>query len=84
MDLGEEACTEMERRALELGISFFDTAMGYGGGTSEEFLGKAVKFTASRKDIGLPANFYYPSSFSVGELHKTAPALPNVATIGKR
>ena len=84
MDLGEEACTEIERKALELGISFFDTAMRYGGGTSEEFLGKAVRFTALRKDIGLPANFYHPSSFSVGVLYKTAPALPNVATGGKR
>ena len=29
--------------AIEKGINFFDTAMGYQGGTSEEYLGKAIK-----------------------------------------
>lgn len=61
--VGEEACTEIVKKALELGINFFDTAMGYGGGTSEEFLGKAVRFTASRKDIVLASKFLSPFKF---------------------
>jgi aryl-alcohol dehydrogenase-like predicted oxidoreductase len=31
------------KRALELGVNFFDTANCYANGTSEEFLGKALK-----------------------------------------
>ena len=31
------------RRALELGVNFFDTADAYGTGHSEEILGKALK-----------------------------------------
>ena len=31
------------RRAIDLGINFFDTANCYAGGTSEEFLGRALK-----------------------------------------
>ena len=31
------------KHALDQGINFFDTAMGYQGGTSEEYLGRAIK-----------------------------------------
>ena len=34
---------EVIKHALELGINFFDTAIGYSAGTSEEYLGKAIK-----------------------------------------
>ncbi len=33
----------MIKHALDLGVNFFDTANGYSHGTSEEFLGKALK-----------------------------------------
>ena len=38
-------------RALELGINFFDTANVYSDGTSEEFLGRAVKELARREEL---------------------------------
>ena len=31
------------RHAFELGVTHFDTAMGYGGGLSEEWLGEALE-----------------------------------------
>ena len=34
---------EIIKRGLELGINFFDTAIAYQGGTSEEYLGHALK-----------------------------------------
>ena len=34
--LDEEQSRKLIRRALELGVNFFDTAIGYQGGTSEE------------------------------------------------
>ena len=34
---------EVIKHALSLGINFFDTANGYSAGTSEEYLGRAIK-----------------------------------------
>jgi len=39
------------QKALELGINFFDTANVYSIGTSEEFLGRALKDFAKRDDV---------------------------------
>ena len=40
----DEAATEaMVKHALTLGINFFDTANCYSAGTSEEYLGRALK-----------------------------------------
>ena len=41
--LNQEETTEVVKHALDLGINFFDTANCYAHGTSEEFLGKAIK-----------------------------------------
>jgi aryl-alcohol dehydrogenase-like predicted oxidoreductase len=41
--LDQEETTKMIKHALDLGVNFFDTANGYSHGTSEEFLGKALK-----------------------------------------
>ena len=41
--LNQEETTKMIKHALDLGVNFFDTANGYLHGTSEEFLGKALK-----------------------------------------
>jgi aryl-alcohol dehydrogenase-like predicted oxidoreductase len=44
--------------ALESGLNFFDTADVYGGGASEEFLGRALG--ARRKDVVLATKFGLP------------------------
>jgi aryl-alcohol dehydrogenase-like predicted oxidoreductase len=41
--LNQEETTKMIKHALDLGVNFFDTANVYSHGTSEEFLGKALK-----------------------------------------
>lgn len=40
--MAESAAVELVHEALERGMNFFDTAPGYGMGTSEEVLGKAL------------------------------------------
>ena len=45
--------------ALDNGINFFDTAMGYQNGTSEQFLGEAIKEYAKREDVVI-ATKYFP------------------------
>ena len=41
--LNPEESEKIIKHALDLGINFFDTANGYSAGTSEEYLGRAVK-----------------------------------------
>ncbi|AIY09968.1 aldo/keto reductase [Paenibacillus polymyxa] len=49
--LDEESSRPVIKKALELGINFFDTANVYSLGTSEEILGRALKDYASRDEI---------------------------------
>ena len=50
--LDQEKTNEIIKRALELGINFFDTANCYNKGTSEIFIGNAFKkYVKNRSDI---------------------------------
>lgn len=49
--LNEDESRKIIKKALDLGINFFDTANVYGLGASEEILGKALKDYASREEI---------------------------------
>jgi aryl-alcohol dehydrogenase-like predicted oxidoreductase len=49
--LDEDASRPFIKRALELGITFFDTANVYSGGSSEEIVGRALRDLASREDV---------------------------------
>lgn len=49
--LDEAASQPFFQRAIEAGINFFDTANVYSAGTSEEFLGRAIKKYARRDEI---------------------------------
>lgn len=58
--LDEEASRLVIRRALELGINFFDTADIYGGGESETVLGRAIADFASRDEVVIASKLFYP------------------------
>jgi 1-deoxyxylulose-5-phosphate synthase len=49
--LNEDESRPFIRKALELGINFFDTANVYSDGTSEEIVGRALKAFANRDEI---------------------------------
>ena len=51
--LDEDAAAAFFRQAIELGITFWDTANVYQGGTSEEFVGHAIQQYSRREDIVL-------------------------------
>lgn len=51
--LEEDAARKVIKKALDLGINFFDTANCYGLGSSEGVLGRALKDYAKREDIVL-------------------------------
>jgi aryl-alcohol dehydrogenase-like predicted oxidoreductase len=49
--LNEEDSRSIIKRALDLGINFFDTANVYARGNSEEILGRALKDYANRDEV---------------------------------
>lgn len=55
--LDEEDSRAIIRRALELGINFFDTAIVYQNGTSEQYLGRALRDFARREDVVVATKF---------------------------
>lgn len=69
--LDEEKSEEIIRHALDLGINFFDTANGYSEGTSEEYLGKAIKKNIARDKVVIASKVYFnPGRLSKEAIHK--------------
>lgn len=56
------------RHALDLGINFFDTSNGYSAGTSEEYLGRAIRKNVARDQVVLASKVY----FNEGHLSREA------------
>lgn len=66
--LNPEESEALVKRALELGITFFDTANTYSAGTSEEYLGRAIRGNTQRDKVALATKVY----FNEGKLSKEA------------
>lgn len=58
--LDDDAAEPVFRQAVELGITFWDTANVYGYGTSEEIVGRAIKKYTSREDVVLATKVFFP------------------------
>lgn len=55
--LPEESSRQILKYGLDRGINFYDTAMGYQGGTSEEFVGRAMQDFVRRDEVVLATKF---------------------------
>lgn len=66
--LDETETEQVVRHALSLGINFFDTANGYSAGTSEEYLGRALKKNIARDKVVIASKVY----FNPGRLSSSA------------
>ena len=66
--LNETQSEEVIKHALDLGINFFDTANGYSAGTSEEYLGRAIKNNVARDKVVIASKVY----FNEGRLSRKA------------
>ncbi|ORX23160.1 oxidoreductase [Thermoanaerobacterium sp. PSU-2] len=66
--LNAEDSEAIIKHALDLGINFFDTANVYSGGTSEEYLGRAIKNNIARDKVVIATKVY----FNEGKLSKKA------------
>ena len=66
--LEEKETEQIVKHALDLGINCFDTANQYSNGTSEEYLGKALKNNISRDKVVIASKVY----FNEGKLSRDA------------
>ncbi|WP_148408782.1 aldo/keto reductase [Murimonas intestini] len=55
--LDEAQSREIIKRGLDLGVNFFDTAIGYQRGTSEQYVGRALKEFAKRDEVVIATKF---------------------------
>ena len=67
--LPQDETTKMIGHAIDLGVNFFDTANCYAHGTSEEFLGNALRDLGVRRDKVVIASKVY---FNDGHLSREA------------
>jgi aryl-alcohol dehydrogenase-like predicted oxidoreductase len=58
--LDDDAAEPIFRQAVELGITFWDTANAYGYGTSEEIVGRAITKYTRREDVVLATKVFFP------------------------
>jgi aryl-alcohol dehydrogenase-like predicted oxidoreductase len=57
--LDDEAAEPIFRQAVELGLTFWDTANVYGFGTSEEIVGRAIRKYTRRDDVVLATKVHF-------------------------
>ncbi|MBQ5316793.1 MAG: aldo/keto reductase [Oscillospiraceae bacterium] len=55
--LDEEHSREIIKHGLELGVNFYDTAIAYQSGTSEQFVGRALRDFAKRDEVVVATKF---------------------------
>jgi aryl-alcohol dehydrogenase-like predicted oxidoreductase len=60
--LPEQQSRPLIRKAIEMGINFFDTANAYSDGTSEEIVGQALKDYTRRDEVVIATKVFFPMS----------------------
>lgn len=55
--IDEAHSREIIMRGLELGVNFFDTAIAYQNGTSEQYLGRTLRNCAKREEVVVATKF---------------------------
>ncbi len=80
--LDEEKSRPIIKKALELGINFFDTANVYSDGTSEEIVGRALKDFARRDEVVIATKVYgaHASRARMAPACRAAPSSPRSTT----
>ena len=57
--LDEAESEKVIKHAFDLGYNFFDTANGYSAGTSDEYLGRALKKNIARNQVVIASKVYF-------------------------
>lgn len=66
--IDEQHSREVIKHGLDLGVNFFDTAIAYQSGTSEQYLGRALRDFAKRDEVVVATKFLprTPQDISAG------------------
>ena len=70
--IDEEHSREIIRRGLDLGVNFFDTAIAYQGGTSEQYLGRALWEQVKREDVVVATKFLPRTQDDIREIGRAS------------
>ncbi|KXT85238.1 aldo/keto reductase [Streptococcus panodentis] len=57
--LDEEKSRQIIKKALDMGVNFFDTANVYAAGSSEEYLGRAIRDFADREEVVIATKLFF-------------------------
>ena len=71
--IDEDRSREIIKRGLELGVNFYDTAIAYQSGTSEQYLGRALRDFSRREDVVTATKFLPRSRAGISPMQ--APAI---------
>jgi 1-deoxyxylulose-5-phosphate synthase len=66
--LGEAESRPIVKRAVELGINFFDTANTYSAGTSEQIVGKLLGEFTRRQEVVIATKVFFPANTDATEV----------------
>lgn len=64
--LDEEHSREIIKRGLELGVNFYDTAIAYQSGTSEQYVGRDLRDFAKRDEVVVATKFLPRTPAEIG------------------
>ena len=64
--IDEEHSREIIKQGLDLGVNFFDTAIAYQNGTSEQYLGRALRDFAKRDEVVVATKFLPRTNEEIG------------------
>jgi 1-deoxyxylulose-5-phosphate synthase len=83
--LDEAAGRPIVKRAVELGVNFFDTADMYSGGVSEEVTGKYLKEFTRRDQVVVATKVFFPVDLAFeGGYENAAPQPPNTSGLSRK
>jgi aryl-alcohol dehydrogenase-like predicted oxidoreductase len=81
--LEEDQARPFFRRAIELGINFFDTSDVYSLGVSEEITGRALREFGRLEELVIATKVYYPTHAATAPGGPAAEA-PNLSGLGRK
>ena len=82
--LKEEASRPLVKRAVELGVNFFDTADMYSGGESEVLTGRFVREFCRREEAVIATKVFYPVGVEFGGVAPSPRPAPNRAGLSRK
>jgi 1-deoxyxylulose-5-phosphate synthase len=80
--LDEEKSRPLMRRAIELGINFFDTANSYSDGTSEEIVGRLLREMTRRDEVVVATKVFFPTYAAAP--NQTSTKAPNTMGLSRK